>query len=81
MRLNLCELITIYNIVILVLSAIKSKNFITRRAEIIVFVRVRVLFQWLFLDQTSFETKQKLKYEVYFNFIFISIKKNILEIS
>ena len=77
MRLNLCELITIYNIVILVLSAIKSKIFITRRAEIIVFVRVRVLFQWLFLDQTCFETKQKLKYEDYFNFIFISIENFI----
>ena len=55
----------------------KSKDFIARRAKIILFVCVRVLFQWLFLDQISFETKQNLKYEVYFNFIFISIENFI----
>ena len=33
------------------------------------------------LDQISFETKQKSKYKVDFNFIFIPIEKNILEIS
>ena len=34
-----------------------------------------VLFQWLFLDQISFATKHKSKYQVDFNFIFISIEK------
>ena len=34
-----------------------------------------VLFQWLFLDQISFEIKQKSKYKVNFNFIFILIEK------
>jgi len=29
----------------------------------------------MFLDQISFETKQKSKYKVDFNFIFISIEK------
>jgi len=32
------------------------------------------------IDQISFETKQKSKCKVYFNLIFISIEKNILEI-
>jgi len=32
------------------------------------------------IDKISFETKQKTKYKVDMNFIFISIKKNILEI-
>ena len=36
-----------------------------------------VLFQWLFLDQISFATKHKSKYQVDFNFIFISIEKKI----
>ena len=36
-----------------------------------------ILFQWLFLDQISFKTKQKSKYIVDFNYIFISIE-NIL---
>ena len=39
------------------------------------------LFQLLFLDQISFEIKQKSKYKVDFNSIFISIEKNILELS
>jgi len=34
-------------------------------------------FQWLFLDQISFKTKQESKYKVDFNFIFISTEKNI----
>ena len=38
-------------------------------------------FQWLFLDQISFKTKQESKYKVDFNFIFISTEKNIWEIS
>ena len=36
-----------------------------------------VLFQWLFLDQISFETKQKSKHKVDFKFFFISIEKKI----
>ena len=40
-----------------------------------------LLFQWLFLDQIRFKTKQKLKYKVDFNFIFIAIEKYILEVS
>ena len=33
------------------------------------------LFQWLVLDQITFETKQKSKNKVDSNFIFISIEK------
>jgi len=40
-------------------------------------VCVLVLFQWLFLDQISFETKQKSKYKVDFNFNFILIEEKI----
>ena len=40
-----------------------------------------ILFQCLFLDKISFETKQKSKYKVSFNFILTSIEKHILEIS
>jgi len=40
-------------------------------------VCVTILFQWLFLDQISFKTKQKSKYIVDFNYIFITIE-NIL---
>ena len=38
------------------------------------------LLQWLFLDQKSFVTKQKSKFKVDFNFIFVSIERNILDI-
>ena len=38
---------------------------------------VLVIFQWLFPDQISFETKQKSNYKVDFNFILISIEKKI----
>ena len=45
-------------------------------------VCVLVLFQWIFQDEISFETKQKSKYKVDFDLIFISIKKKtILETS
>ena len=43
------------------------------------YVCVLVLLQWLFLDQISFETKQKSKYKVDFNFIFLLIEKIFLE--
>ena len=33
------------------------------------------IFQWLFPDQISFETKQESKYKVDLTLIFISIKK------
>ena len=64
-----------------------SKNFKARRAKVIVLqvilrnVCVLILFQCLFLDQISFETNQKTKFKVDFNFIFILIEKYILEIS
>ena len=35
------------------------------------------LFQYISLDQISFETKQKSKCEVDFNFIFISLEKKL----
>ena len=39
------------------------------------------LLQWIFLDQKSFVTKQKSKFNLYFNFIFVSIERNILKYS
>ena len=74
------SLITTHNTVILVRNVIKFKfkNFFNaHRAKIIVLqvillnVCVLVLFQCLFLDEKSFETKQKSKYKFDFNFIFI----------
>ena len=50
-------------------------NFPCNLTFILCNVCVLVLFQWLFLDQIIFETKQKSKYKVDFHFIFISIKK------
>ena len=46
--------------------------------------RLHATFIWMscfILDKISFKKKQKSKYEVDFNFIFISVEKNILKIS
>ena len=55
----------------------KSKNFVARHAKILALGNFMqfVLFQWPFLDQISVETKQKSKYKVDINSIFISIEK------
>ena len=40
---------------------------------------ILVFFQWLFLNQISFKTKQKSKYKVDFNFISFQLKKIFLK--
>ena len=55
---------------------ISPKNFVARCAWNVLWnVCVLLLFQWSFLDQINFETKQQSKCKVHFNFIFISIEK------
>jgi len=50
------------------------KNCIARTRRVKIIVLGNILKRLCTLNQISFETKQKSKYKVYFNFIFISIE-------